>query len=110
MAPSTAPGDESHQQLLDRLDIAGLRRPFRNPNWRPSQRRNKNVKQLLSESSRKEASVIATQNNSGATTPFAVGTSATTDGTQTPMGGASTRPPNIAQAAQNLSTLVLEKN
>jgi INO80 complex subunit C len=109
MAPSTPAGDDSHQQLLDRLDISTLPRPFRNPHWKPSQRRNKNVKQLLAETSRKEASVIATQNNSGATTPFAVGTT-TTDGTQTPMGGASSRPPNIAQAAQNLSTLVLEKN
>ncbi|KAL1983298.1 hypothetical protein VTN96DRAFT_320 [Rasamsonia emersonii] len=109
MAPSTpAAGEETHQQLLDRLDIAGIPRFFRNPNWKPSQRRNKNVKQLLAESSRKEASSMATQNNSGATTPMAV---STTDGTQTPSGGgAAFRPPNIAQAAQNLSTLVLEKN
>lgn len=105
MAPSTPSGEETHQQLLDRLDIAGIPRPFRNPNWKPSQRRNKNVKQLLSESSRKEASSMATQNNSGATTPMAV---STTDGTQTPSAGGAA--PNIAQAAQNLSTLVLEKN
>lgn len=106
MAPST-PSAEEHQQLLDRLDIAGIPRPFRSSSWKPSQRRNKNVKQLLSDSSRKEASSMATQNNSGATTPMAV---STTDGSQTPMAGASSRPPNIAQAAQSLSTLVLEKN
>jgi INO80 complex subunit C len=108
MPPANATSDE-HQQLLDTLDIAPLQRPFRNPGWKPSQRRNKNVKQLLSESSRKEASSMATQVNSGATTPFAV---STTDGSQTPAvgGTSSARPPNIAQAAQSLSTLVLEKN
>ncbi|KAJ9404546.1 hypothetical protein DTO045G8_7768 [Paecilomyces variotii] len=101
MAPPATASDDSHQQLLDRLDIAHLPRPFRNPNWKPSQRRNKNVKQLLAETSRKEASVMATQNNSGAATPGAAGTGATT---QPPSGGA------IAQAAENLSNLVREKN
>ncbi|KAL2005149.1 hypothetical protein VTN00DRAFT_2999 [Thermoascus crustaceus] len=112
MAPATPSSDESHshQQLLDKLDIAAIPRPFRNPNWKPSQRRNKNVKQLLAESSRKEAaSVMATQNNSGATTPFPP--AATADGAQTPSAGATGgRQANIAQAAQNLSTLVTEKN
>ncbi|KAL2215148.1 YL1 nuclear protein C-terminal domain-containing protein [Thermoascus aurantiacus ATCC 26904] len=111
MAPATPGSDETHQQLLDKLDIASIPRPFRNPNWKPSQRRNKNVKQLLAESSRKEASVMATQNNSGATTPFPppAATTTTTDGTQTPSagaGGAGGRQPNIAQAAQ----IVTEKN
>ncbi|GAM42139.1 hypothetical protein TCE0_043r15837 [Talaromyces pinophilus] len=110
MPPANATTEE-HQELLDTLDIASLRRPFRNSHWKPSQRRNKNVKQLLSESSRKEASSMATQVNSGATTPFAV---STTDGSQTPVvttgASASARTPNIAQAAQSLSTLVLEKN
>lgn len=110
MAPATPVGDDSHQQLLNRLDIAQISRPFRNPHWRPSQRRNKNLKQIISETSRKEASVMATQANSGATTPFPAGTSGvTTDGTQTPAEGAG-RTPNLAQAAQNLSTLVLERN
>ncbi|PYI03098.1 hypothetical protein BO78DRAFT_208102 [Aspergillus sclerotiicarbonarius CBS 121057] len=107
MAPQTPAEAENHQALLDRLDIAHVPRPFRNPNWRPSQRRNKNVKQLISESSRKEASVMATQSNSGATTPLPA-TSASTEGSQTPADG--TPRTNIAQAAQNLSTLVLEKN
>lgn len=109
MAPPATVSDDSHQQLLNSLDIAHLPRPFRNQNWKPSQRRNKNVKQLLAETSRKEASVLATQNNSGAATPGAAGTTATTDGTQTPSSG-TTRNPNIAQAAENLSNLVREKN
>lgn len=108
MVPTPAES-EAHQKLLDQLDIAQTPRPFRNPNWRPSQRRNKNVKQLLSESSRREASSMATQANSGVTTPFPVATS--TDGTQTPAEGDPRGPSsNIAQAAQNLSTLVVEKN
>lgn len=103
-APLTPAESQEHQQLLNRLDIAQVPRPFRNPNWRPSQRRNKNVKQLISENSRKEASVMATQANSGASTPF----QPSTDGSQTPVDSSART--NIAQAAQNLSTLVLEKN
>ncbi|OQE18707.1 hypothetical protein PENSTE_c017G02062 [Penicillium steckii] len=116
--------DEAHQQLLNQLDIGVLPKPFRNPHWKPSQRRNKNLKQIISENSRKEASVLATQANSGATTPFPPGAGAGgTDGTQTPAetqtqlgagagagAGAGGRAPNLAQASQNLSTLVLEKN
>lgn len=101
MAPLTAASDEkTHQALLDKLDIYAVPKPFRNPNWKPPQRRNKNLKQILGEASRKEASVMATQNNSGMSTPAVA-----TEGT-TPAG----RTPNIAQAAQSLSTLALEKN
>ncbi|KAI9820359.1 MAG: hypothetical protein M1827_005981 [Pycnora praestabilis] len=111
MAPTTLSSDDSHQQLLDQLDIAGIRKPFRNPNWKPSQRRNKNIKQMLSEASRKEASVLATQNNSGASTPLPLGTITLEPGTSTPLStNGSLKQPNIAQAAQSLSTLVLEKN
>jgi INO80 complex subunit C len=99
MAPLTAASDDkTHQALLDKLDIYAVPKPFRNPNWKPPQRRNKNLKQILGEASRKEASVMATQNNSGNSTP-AVATE-----------GNVGRQPNIAQAAQSLSTLVLEKN
>ncbi|KAL4945791.1 hypothetical protein BDV06DRAFT_9039 [Aspergillus oleicola] len=111
MAPPTQADNENHQALLDSLDIAAVPRPFRSHTWRPSQRRNKNVKQLLSESSRKEASSLATQANSGATSPGGTGTGAlSTDGSQTPADGGSQKPANIAQAAQSLQTLVLERN
>ncbi|KAL9106759.1 MAG: hypothetical protein Q9227_008258 [Pyrenula ochraceoflavens] len=107
MAPSTpAPPDDSHQQLLDQLDIASHPKPFKKSTWKPSLRRNKNIKQMLGETQRKEASVLATQNNSGVTTPLPE-----TDGSATPsFPNGDQKPPNIAQAAQNLSTLVLEKN
>lgn len=111
MALSTPqPPDDSHQQLLDQIDITAQRERIRNRNWKPSQRRNKNVKQIISESQRKEASVLASQNGSGASTPFpATGTN--TGGAMTPVNAnGSTKQPNIAQAAQSLSTLVLEKN
>ncbi|KAJ5241688.1 uncharacterized protein N7469_000015 [Penicillium citrinum] len=108
-AANTA-NDEAHQQLLNQLDIGVLPKPFRNPHWKPSQRRNKNLKQIISENSRKEASVLATQANSGATTPFTGASAAATDGSQTPAEGAGNKAPNLAQASQNLSTLVLEKN
>ncbi|MCJ1318104.1 hypothetical protein MMC15_003431 [Xylographa vitiligo] len=116
MPPPPPPSaiDDSHQQLLDTLDLALQPRPFRNPHWRPSQRRNKNIKQILSEASRKEASVLATQNNSGTSTPQP----STTTGAATPLpsngttanSGGHLPNPNIAQAAQSLSTLVLERN
>ena len=102
MAPLTTASDEhTHQALLDNLDIYAIPKPFRNPNWRPPQRRNKNVKQIIAEASRREASVLATQNNSGISTPAA----SHTTGSATP-----NTTSNIAQAAQSLSTLVLEKN
>ncbi|KAJ5618493.1 hypothetical protein N7528_006604 [Penicillium herquei] len=109
MPPATPANDESHQLLLNQLDIAHVHKPYRNSHWRPSQRRNRNLKQIISESTRKEASVMATQANSGATTPFPGTSGTTTDGSQTPAEGTA-KAPNLAQAAQSLSTLVLEKN
>jgi INO80 complex subunit C len=111
MAQSTPqPADDSHQRLLDQMDISAQRERMSKPNWKPSQRRNKNVKQIISESQRKEASVLASQTNSGATTPFPP-TGPNTGGAMTPTQSiGSARQPNIAQAAQSLSTLVLEKN
>ncbi|KAF1999617.1 hypothetical protein P154DRAFT_523171 [Amniculicola lignicola CBS 123094] len=108
MAPITTASDEkTHQALLDKLDIYAIRKPWRNPHWKAAQRRNKNVKQIISEATRKEASVMATQNNSGVSTPV-VPQSEPLTGAATPIGA--NRVPNIAQAAQNLSALVLEKN
>ncbi|CAI7632273.1 unnamed protein product [Penicillium manginii] len=111
MPPPTKPADdEAHQALLNELDIGIIPKPFRNAHWKPSQRRNKNIKQIISENSRKEASVLATQANSGATTPFTTAT----DGSQTPADAgpapSGNKAPNLAQASQNLSTMVLEKN
>ncbi|KAF2745106.1 hypothetical protein M011DRAFT_469817 [Sporormia fimetaria CBS 119925] len=109
MAPITTASDEkTHQALLDKLDIYAIRKPFRNPHWKAPQRRNKNVKQIIAEVTRKEASVMATQNNSGVSTPVLPHSEALTGGAATPVD--SRQPPNIAQAARNLSTLVLEKN
>lgn len=100
MPPTPQPDkDDAHQRLLDQMDIYYTNKPFRNPDWKPSARRNKNIKQIVSEAQRREASVMATQNNSGASTPQPV----PSDGTATPQ-------PNMAQATQSLSTLVLERN
>lgn len=110
MAPFTPATDDSHQRLLDQLDLTLKPRPFRNPRWKPSQRRNKNVKQIVAEASRREASVMATQNNSGSSTPNPP-SSANDTGPATPTPGGWTFPQsNISQAAQNLSTMVLERN
>lgn len=99
MPPTPQPEkDEAHQRLLDEMDIYYTAKPFRSPTWKPSSRRNKNIKQIISEANRKEASVLATQNNSGASTP-----APQSDGVLTPQ-------PNMAQASRSLATLVLERN
>lgn len=75
MAPITTASDESnHMALLDKLDMQKIHKPFRNPRWKPPQRRNKTVKQIVSEAQRKEQqllqqSVQATRNNSASATP-----------------------------------------
>ncbi len=103
MAPiTTASNEETHQALLDTLDMQKVEKPFRNPNWKPPQRRNKSLKQILSEAQRAQQSIINTQQNSGATTPQAA-----TDGEG---GAAAALNPNPAQGSQDLSRLVLEKN
>lgn len=92
MAPITSASDENtHMALLDKLDMHKIHKPFRNPSWKPAQRRNKTVKQIISEAQRKEQSLLATQNNSGATTPQ-------------PADG------NNAVNANDLSRAVLERN
>jgi INO80 complex subunit C len=119
MAPITPASDETnHQALLDKLDIFHAPRPFRSPRWEPSKggRRNKNVRQIISEANRREAaSLLATQNNSGSSTPMIPASDNVTTGDQTPAG--STTAPNglmsagnIAQATQRLDRLVLERN
>ncbi|KAK3724150.1 chromatin-remodeling complex subunit ies6 [Vermiconidia calcicola] len=109
MAPiTTASNEETHAALLDTLDMHKINKPFRNPNWRPPQRRNKNLKQILSEASRAQQSMLNTQQNSGASTPLLQSEPAT-DGSTTPAASSSLHP-NPAQASQDLSRLVLEKN
>src|ERR1700712_5166129 len=109
MAPITqASNEDNHQALLDKLDIFGIPKPFRNPSWKPPQRRNKNVKQIISEASRREASMMSTQNNSGASTPALAQSEAASGGAQTPLSSSSAG--NIFQAAQRLDRLVLERN
>jgi INO80 complex subunit C len=110
MAPITQASDETnHQALLDKLDVYATPKPFRNSHWRPQQRRNKNVKTIINDASRKEASMMATptQNNSGASTPMLPHSDIATAGDRTPLYGGPTT--NIAQAAQRLDRLVLEK-
>ena len=111
MAPST-PDADAHQKLIDQLATHSIRKPFRNSHWKPNQRRNKNIKTILGDAVRKEASVMATQDNSGAVTPFPDDTSTSTDGDITPAVSttSSTQQPNLAQASRNLSKLVLERN
>jgi len=110
--PSTEEAD-AHQALLEQLDIHAIHKPFRNHHWKPNQRRNKNIKTILGDAVRKEASLQPTHDNSGAATPNPDESSTSTDGESTPAvstPGSTLQPPNLAQASRNLSKLVLERN
>jgi INO80 complex subunit C len=113
MAPSAEEAD-AHQALIDQLDIHSISKPFRNHHWKPNQRRNKNIKTILGDAVRKEASLMPTQDNSGAATPNPDESSTSTDGDSTPAISTptpnSSLQPNLAQASRNLSKLVLERN
>ncbi|KAK3687641.1 hypothetical protein B0T22DRAFT_135142 [Podospora appendiculata] len=115
--PEAQAAQAAHLALIEQLDIHSIHKTFRNPHWRPNQRRNKNIKTILGDASRKEASVIATpQDASGAATP-AADDGLSTSGASTPAvaagngnGAASSQQPNLAQASRSLSKLVLEKS
>ncbi|KAL2267580.1 hypothetical protein VTJ83DRAFT_4857 [Remersonia thermophila] len=114
--PEAQAAQAAHIALLEQLDIHHTHKSFRNPAWRPNARRNKNLKAILGDASRKEASVNATpQDNSGAATPAAQDNDGlSTSGTSTPAvpsaSGTAYLQPNLAQASRSLSKLVLEKN
>ncbi|KAK7743127.1 hypothetical protein SLS53_004212 [Cytospora paraplurivora] len=127
----------AHYALIEQLDIHSIHKTFRNPSWRPNQRRNKNIKAILGESQRKEASasMAATplDNGSGAATPSSNNNNnnavpgdndrdddgLSTSGASTPAtssnnnnnnnNGTTAAQPNLAQASRSLSKLVLEK-
>ncbi|OLN95627.1 Chromatin-remodeling complex subunit ies6 [Colletotrichum chlorophyti] len=112
----------AHQALLDELDIHSIHKSFRNPSWRPNQRRNKNIKTILGDASRREASAMATPQQDDASAVATPGAGQqedglSTSGTSTPANAANTTasggsglPPNLAQASRSLSKLVLEKS
>ncbi|KAK4126242.1 hypothetical protein N657DRAFT_299671 [Parathielavia appendiculata] len=114
--PEAQAAQAAHQALMEQLDIHSIHKTFRNPQWRPNIRRNKNIKTILGDASRKEASVIATpQDDSGAATPAPRDDDGlSTSGTSTPAnpsaGGTPNLQPNLAQASRSLSKLVLEKS
>ncbi|KAK3318427.1 YL1 nuclear protein C-terminal domain-containing protein [Apodospora peruviana] len=119
--PEAQAAQAAHLALIEQLDIHSIHKTFRNPHWRPNQRRNKNIKTILGDASRKEASMAATpQDNSGAATPAIQDDGLSTSGTSTPattgngigngVGQGSSLQPNLAQASRSLSKLVLEKS
>ncbi|TPX10538.1 uncharacterized protein E0L32_008588 [Thyridium curvatum] len=125
--PEAQAAQAAHQALIEQLDIHSIHKTFRNPHWRPNQRRNKNVKTIIGDASKREAnstSVAPTplpdENGggaSGAATPAADkdDDGLSTSGTSTPAGpssaaGAASVQPNLAQASRSLSKLVLEKS
>ncbi|KAK0380638.1 hypothetical protein CPAR01_10799 [Colletotrichum paranaense] len=116
----------AHQALLDELDIHSIHKSFRNPSWKPNQRRNKNIKTILGDASRREASALATpqqEEGSAAATPARTTRGGrggndddglSTSGASTPAAGNGSGNnddnPNLAQASRSLSKLVLEKS
>ena len=113
--PEAQAAQAAHQALIEQLDMHSIHKSFRNPHWRPNQRRNKNIKAILGDASRKEASVMATpRGDSGAATPALQDNDGlSTSGASTPAvpsaSGTPNLQPNLAQASRSLSKLVLEK-
>lgn len=101
----------AHQQLIEELDTHAIQKTFRSSTWKPNQRRNKNLKAIVGDASKREASALATPaDGSGAATP-ARDDGLSTSGTSTPAAtGGSSAAPNLAQASSSLSKLVLEKS
>ncbi|KAL2208922.1 hypothetical protein CC79DRAFT_1320477 [Sarocladium strictum] len=110
----------AHQHVLEELDLHSIHKNFRNPNWRPNQRRNKNLKAIMGDASKREASLAATpQGDSGNATPNVNDDGLSTSGASTPAtssngngsaGNIGSSAPNLAQASRSLSKLVLEKS
>ncbi|CAK7273291.1 chromatin-remodeling complex subunit ies6 [Sporothrix epigloea] len=69
--PEMQAAQAAHTELLEQRDMHAIHKTFRNPAWRPNQRRNKNVKTILGDASRREISALATpqEDNSGVNTP-----------------------------------------
>ncbi|KAF3901896.1 hypothetical protein ABW21_db0203240 [Orbilia brochopaga] len=63
-----APGNSTPVPMIhDELDIAPLDKPFKSASWKPAARRNKNLKQVLTEVNRAQAaSLMASQANTNA--------------------------------------------
>ncbi|TQV98845.1 hypothetical protein V2A60_007456 [Cordyceps javanica] len=108
----------AHQKLLEELDTHAIQKTFRSATWKPNQRRNKNLKAILGDASKREASALATPaDHSGAATP-ARDDGLSTSGASTPAttgnggggSGSGSAGPNLAQASSSLSKLVLEKS
>lgn len=100
----------AHIELIEKLDMHSIHKNFRNPSWKPNQRRNKNLKTIVGDASRREVSSMGTpQEISGDATP-AVDDGLSTSGTNTPATENGNSAPNLAQASRSLSKLVLEKN
>lgn len=99
----------AHQQLIEKLDMHSIHKKFRSSTWKPNQRRNKNLKAIVGDASRREASAMGTPMDiSGNATPADDGLS--TSGTSTPATENGNQAPNLAQASRSLSKLVLEKS
>ncbi|KAJ6779873.1 hypothetical protein PWT90_00870 [Aphanocladium album] len=103
----------AHLELIEELDTHAIQKSFRSSTWKPNQRRNKNLKAIVGDASKREASALATPaDGSGAATP-ARDDGLSTSGTSTPAttgNSGSNTAPNLAQASSSLSKLVLEKS
>lgn len=117
--PEAQAAAAAHLKLIEQLDIHSIPKSYRNPHWRPNQRRNKNIKTILGDAQRKEASsLLATPADaSGAASPAPVADDGlSTSGTSTPAvpsangANANGTTANLAQASRSLSKLVLEKS
>ena len=99
MAPITPASDETnHQALLDALDVQRLLKPFRSPRWRAPQRRNKAVRQMLTDAARREHALVAATATAASASASAL-PSQPTSGDATPLPAAAAAPASASRTA-----------
>lgn len=105
----------AHIEFLESIDMHSIHKTFRNAHWKPNQRRNKNLKTMIGDVQKREASLqAASQEASSAAATDDDGLSTSGDTTPTPAttmtGGSAAAHDIAAQASTSLAKMVLEKN
>ncbi|KAL5615384.1 hypothetical protein BROUX41_005432 [Berkeleyomyces rouxiae] len=99
----------AHIEFLQTLDMHSIHKTFRNSHWKPNQRRNKNLKTILGDISKREASAQAASLEASAAATD--NDSVSTSGDSTPTSnGKESNGDRLTQASSSLAKMVLEKN
>ncbi|KKA28920.1 hypothetical protein TD95_002480 [Thielaviopsis punctulata] len=98
----------AHIKFLESIDMHSIHKTFRNAHWKPHLRRNKNLKTMIGDVQKREASLQAASLEASAAATDDDNDGLSTSGDSTPAAG--TTPRDIAQASMGLAKMVLAKN